>query len=169
MRKIESEYNAKTDINYIYNSIKSILSYNHLLTLSTFDYKNKQPCSSTAYFVFDNKLNIYIWTSPKTLHAKNIIEDDKVALNIFDSKQEWGSLLQGLQIIGSAKIISKIDIIKAATLYVKRFPKVSKYIKKLSDFDSFKFEDKLFKITPHKIKVLDEKTFGNEEFREILL
>ncbi len=168
MNKMGSVDECKNDLGSINNSIKSILSNNNLLTLSTFDNKNKQPCSSTAYFVYDSKFNIYIWTSSKSLHGRNMSKNAKVAINIFDSKQEWGTLLQGLQIFGTAHIVNKVELIKAATLYVKRFPNVSEYIKKLSDFSSSKFEDRLYKIKPYKIKVLDEKAFGKEGFREIL-
>lgn len=157
------------DKDKITQSIISILENNHLLTLSTVDKKNNQPCCSTSYYVFDNDLNLYFWTSSNTLHSKNIKQNPKVAVNIFNSTQKWGSLLKGIQMFGTAKIVNKKELLTGGALYLKRFPNVVTYIKKILDFHSPKLESKMYKITPIKIKLFDEETFGKEEFREIII
>lgn len=158
---------SKEESEKIMKSVKDILEQNILLTLSTFDKKNNQPCSSTAYYVFDKDLNLYFWSSPNTLHSKNIKQNSKVAVNIFDSSQKWGSLLKGLQIFGTAREASNKELLVGGTLYLKRFPKVIKFIKKIFGFNSKKLESKMYKIEINKIKVFDEEVFGKEGFREI--
>jgi len=153
----------------IRKSILSILKENKLLTLSTFDSKNKQPCACSAYYVYDNDLNLYIWTGPGTKHAKNISKNSKVAINIANTKQKWGSMLRGLQINGKARRLNTSEILTPARLYLKRYPKSSKLIKKFTDFHLPKLESKMYKIEISKIKVFDEKTFGKGEYKELKL
>ena len=123
----------------------------------------------TAFYVFDDDFNIYMWTGPETLHAKNIKNNEKVAVSIFNSAQKWGSLLKGVQIIGRAKMIGEEELKKAGKLYIKRFVKSRKYAKNPMDFHNKKFESRFYKIQPSEIKVLDEKTFGKEEYKAIKL
>ena len=145
--------------------IKNILNKNKLLTLST--YRSNQPHLSTAYYTFDKEFNVYIWSEKNTIHEKNISKNNKVAVNIFDSSQKWGSLLQGIQAVGTATPIKNNELMRVGALYVKRFPSSIKTIKKIKEFHNKIFESRLYKIKLDKIKVFDEKTFGKGEFREI--
>ncbi|MBI4163758.1 MAG: pyridoxamine 5'-phosphate oxidase family protein [Candidatus Aenigmarchaeota archaeon] len=151
----------------ILKSAINILEQNTLLTLTTVD-KN-QPCSCTAYYVFDEELNLYIWTDPQTLHCKNIERNPKVSVSIFNSGQEWGSFLQGLQTLGKAIVVSEKELTKAGNLYLQRYPQSSNFVKTPKDFHSEKFQSRIYKIELEKIKVLDEKIFGKEEFRELTI
>ena len=148
-------------------SIKKILEKNKLLTLSTFD-KNI-PHSNTAFYTFDNKFNLYIWSEEGTAHGKNMLKNKKVAVNIFDSSQKWGSLLQGIQVRGVAKQIRNIGMVKVGLLYLKRFPAAIKIVKNPARFHDKIFESKLYKIELREIKVFDEKNFGKGGFREVYL
>lgn len=151
----------------IIHSIFSILKNNSLFTLSTIDERTENPCSSTAYYSFDNNLNLYFWTDPNAHHSKNIAKNSNVAVNIFDSHQAWGSPLKGLQIYSVARIVTKKELLIGGALYVKRFPSVLQYVKTVLDFHSKKFQSKMYKIEPTWIKLFDEETFGKEEWREI--
>ncbi len=150
----------------IIQSIVKILKENKILTLSTVEKNQAYSCS--AYYVFDKDLNLYIWTDKNSLHSKHMEKNAKVSINIADSSQKWGSLLKGLQIKARAEIVSGKELVKVGSLYIKRFPKVSKYVKKIKDFVSGKLESNLYKFKITKIKVLDEKTFGKEEYKEII-
>ena len=161
----KSKYeNKKEDI---LKSVFKILEENNLLSLSTI--RGIQPYSSSAYYSFDKYLNLYIWTEKNTRHSDNIEKNNKIAVNVADSSQKWGSLLKGLQMHGEAKIVSGTELIKAGTLYIKRFPKVFAYIKKISDFVSDEFKSVIYKLEINRVKLLDEKSFGKEEFIEILI
>lgn len=166
---IKIEVDKKEDKDRIIESALAILNHNNLLTLSTFDKENNQPCCSTAYYVFDDEFNLYFWTDHNTLHSKNIKQNPKVAVNIFDSTQKWGSLLKGLQISGTSSIVSKKELLIAGALYLKRFPGVIKFVKHILDFHSTKFQSKIYKISINKIKLFDEESFGKEEFRELII
>lgn len=151
----------------ISDSIKKILNKNHLLTLSTS--KNNKPHSNTAFYTFDKNMNLYIWSEEGTVHSENLKKNRKIAINIFDSRQKWGSLLQGLQATGTANIVDNKELIKAGILYIKRFPASMKLVKNPKRFHDKIFETKIYKIQLDKVKVFDEKAFGKGGSRKISL
>ena len=69
---IKIEVDKKEDKDRIIESALAILNHNNLLTLSTFNKKNNQPCCSTAYYVFDDEFNLYIGTDHNSLHSKSL-------------------------------------------------------------------------------------------------
>lgn len=157
----------KDEQNQIIKSILNILRNNKLFTLSTLD--DKQPYSNTAFYVYDSNFNLYYWSDKDAIHSKNISKNKKVAINIFNSNQKFGSDLEGLQALGIAFKVNKKELLKAGFLYIKRYPGVIKYIKKITDFHNPKFESYIYKIELSKIKLFNEKLFGKEGFREIII
>ncbi|MEX2017310.1 MAG: pyridoxamine 5'-phosphate oxidase family protein [Candidatus Pacearchaeota archaeon] len=156
------------EVEKISESVKKILNNNKLLTLST--YGKNGIHSNTAFYTFDKDLNLYIWSEEGTEHSQNLRRNGKVSVNIFDSKQKWGSLLKGLQATGSAKAITnRKELILAGILYLKRFPAALKIVKNPKRFNDKIFESKIYKIEPKEIKVFDEKTFGKGGSRKITL
>jgi uncharacterized protein YhbP (UPF0306 family) len=147
----------------ILKSALSILKDNELLTLATVD--EDQPCACTAYYAFDGRFNLYLWTGKDTHHVNNIKADARVAVNIFDSHQKWGSFLRGMQAFGTASTVNDIELVKAGLLYMRRYPKVIKFVKSPRDFHAKLFGSRLYKIRLERIKVLDEKTFGKEVWK----
>ncbi|MEK6963463.1 MAG: pyridoxamine 5'-phosphate oxidase family protein [Nanoarchaeota archaeon] len=158
----------KEPLEKLFVSVRAILENNKLLTLSTYDKKLKQPCVCSAYYCFDKELNLYIWTDPKSEHGRNIEQNSNVAVNIADTAQPLGGLLQGLQITAKAKQVTAKELLVIGALYMKRFPKVSAWVKKAIDFHTKGFQSRLYKIQSHKIKIFDEKTFGKEEYQELI-
>src|SRR3972149_8600726 len=142
----------------VFDSIRNILNKNHLLTLSTSS--GGFPNSNTAFYAPDRNMNLYIWSEEGTKHSENLRKNRKVAINIFDSRQKWGSLLQGLQATGTARLVNRREFIIAGILYIKRFPKSLKLVKNPKRFHDKLFESKLYKIQLKEIKVFDEKMFG---------
>lgn len=163
--KVTSGKNSEKE--KILKSVRFILDKNSLFTISTLDVRTKNPCSSSAYYSFDDDLNLYFWTDPNAKHSKNIEKNSNVAVNIFDSHQAWGSLLKGVQMRGVARVVTKKELLIGGALYLKRFPNVSQYVKKILDFHSKKFQSKMYKIEPTWIKLFDEELFGKEGWREI--
>jgi uncharacterized protein YhbP (UPF0306 family) len=167
MAKIVLLSNPVQEKAQIVKSATEMLKSNHLLSLGTYTQKERQPWTSFAYYTFDKNFNLYIWTDPKARHSLNVKENARVSVNITNTTQEWGSLLCGMQIIGVAKLLSGSEALFAGALYLKRYSKASKFIKRLSDFSAKKYQSKLYKIEIRKIKILDEKSFGKEEYKEL--
>lgn len=68
---------------------------------------------------------------------------------------------------GTARVVTKKELFIGGALYMKRFPSVLQYVKKIFDFHSKRFQSKLFKIEISWIKLFDEETFGKEGWREL--
>ena len=151
----------------IADCVNNILRRNHLLTLSTA--KSNEPHSNTAFYAFDKDMNLYTWSEEKTTHSKNLRKNKKVSVNIFDSRQKWGSLLQGLQATGIAMPVNSRELIKAGILYIERFPSSLKLVGNPKRFHDKLFESKIYKIQLDEIKVFDEKAFGKGGSRRISL
>ncbi len=159
----------KEPVSKIVKSVTGILQKNKLLTLSTYDETRKQPHCCSAYYVFDDEFNIYVWTSPESVHGKHIKENSNLAVNIADTKQPWGSQLQGLQIHGTARLVTLSELVKAGAMYLKRFSKAMMRVKNAKDFHAKRFQSRIFKIAPSMIKVFDKKAFKEGEGRIIRL
>ncbi len=168
-KKLNIKSDNPKDMDTILESVYKILKSNHLLSLSTIDLKNKQPHVCCVYYVFDNELNLYIWTDPYSQHCKNITNNPRVAVDIYDSHQEWGSLLKGLQILGTSMPVNNKELLLSGALYLKRYVKASNFIKTLKDFNSDKLDSKIYKIVISKIKLLDESNFGKDIYKELLI
>lgn len=151
----------------ISDSVKNILDKNHLLTLSTS--RSNKPHSNTAFYTFDKNMNLYIWSEEGTAHCENLKKNSKVAINVFDSRQKWGSSLQGLQAMGTAKQVNNREFILAGIFYTKRFPESLKLVKHPKKLHDKIFESKIYKIRLDEIKVFDEKAFGKGGSRKIFL
>lgn len=167
MKRLKNLTMDKKEEEKIRNSIKNILDKNHLLTLSTS--KNNKPHSNTAFYAFDKDINLYIWSEEGTAHSENLKKNEKVAVNIFDSKQKWDCLHQGLQALGTAKQVNKKEFISAGILYVKRFPASLKLVKHPKRLHDEIFESKIYKIQLDEIKIFDEKAFEKGGSRKIIL
>ncbi len=150
------------------DSVYSILKSNRLLSLGTIGIKVNSPHLCSAYYVYDEEFNLYIWTDTNSVHCKDIEKNNLVAINIADTSQKWGSNLRGLQIRGRAYPLSLLQMLKPAKLYMTRFPLVKKFIKNPKEFNT-KFDSKLYKIEIEWIKLFDEAKFRKEVWKELAI
>jgi len=170
---IDNGSNIKLDVipsddkDKVVSSIVAILEHNRLLSLATVNKDCPNVC--TSFYVFDDSFNLYIWTDPKAQHSINVAKNPNVAVNIVDTYQEWGGSLRGLQIFGSCGAISGKEALIAGGLYLKRYTKASTFVKTLKDFNSKKLQSMLYKIQMDRIKVLDEVSFGKDQYRELII
>lgn len=137
-----------------------------LMSVATY---GKHPWIAYVYYSFDNDLNIYFLSDPKTLHCKQIKENPLVAVSIADSHQKPSSLKKGLQLYGTAQQISDAKKIQHAlrlwkeTLGVKD-PELSyeNMVKKI-------VTGRMYKITPKRIKFFNQELFKNDDGEEPVL
>lgn len=125
------------------------LAKNRLMTLGT-SAKNT-PWGATAFFAFDNKCNIIFYSREDTRHGKEIEKNSNVSVVVNHTWKHARGGINGLQIIGKAKQVSKKDHARYYTLYKKRF----------SWADGFAADHALYLIRPTEIWLIDEKLFGH--------
>lgn len=154
---------ASHDLERAEKSIRYILESNELCSLATVTPQEdnaSQAHIATAFYVFDEDFQIYVFTPPETDHGKNLEENNSIALAIYDSNQEWTDKKQGLQIFGTAAQIQRDNVERVFDLYKSRYPGVKQFAE--SSEEVYDLDSRFFEISPHRIKIFDEPTFGTE-------
>lgn len=80
-----------------------------LMSLGTY---YELPWAASVYYLFDNELNLYFVSNPKTKHCINILKNPKVSVTIADSTQQPNMKKKGLQARGLAKQVTPISELK---------------------------------------------------------
>jgi uncharacterized protein YhbP (UPF0306 family) len=145
---------------------KEIMTEVQLMTVCSVD--NNKPWCFTAFFAFDDKLNIYFLSREYRRHSKNILKNSTVSGTIFSHDHKFGKPVRGIQFEGTCKKVEENNLKKIFSLYRKRYPDATKHtdLKGLTAQDDKKV--RLWIIKPKMIKIHDEKNFGSEG-RELVL
>lgn len=146
-------------------SVEEILESNKLLSMATT--KNKtESYINTAFFSYNDQLDFFILTDPKSQHSQNLNKNNSIALSIFDSRQSWAGDLKGLQLMGTAKQASSTEGAEGLTLYMKRFAALKDFVEHPEDIIRGKsvLNSRIYIIKTHWLKIFDSKRFGDDVF-----
>jgi general stress protein 26 len=100
---------------------RDLVSSNKYMVVATSS-KSGEPWAAPVFFANDDKYNFYFLSAVDSKHAKNILENPKVALIIFDSGSPIGQS-DGLQIQAKAAVVGKKEIENVIKTYCDRlFP-----------------------------------------------
>ena len=160
-------FGHKKDKDLIIKSVKESFEDIKLLSLATVK-KDNSSSICCVFYAYDKEFNLYYWSEKSTQLSINIKHNNKVAVEIVDSHQKFGSILKGLKIYGTARQASISELMIGGNAYMKRFVEVKNLIKSIKDFSS-RYKSKLYKIKIDKIIVLDEAKFGKWGYRELLI
>jgi len=131
---------------------------------------NGESYINTAYYAFDEKLRLYIITNPKSNHSINLSKNPSVSVSIFDSHLKfWEDKLQGVQLFGTGYKTPISQLPRGTSCFLKRFPLFKEIVKKPKDFMKKSVAVKIYTLEIKKIKLFDEKRFGEENFIELKL
>ena len=148
-------------------SIEKILSKTRLLSMATIN--EKESYINTAYFAFNNSLELFLLTPPSSKHSKNLEQNKSVAVTVFDSHQEWNKLKQGLQLFGECEKTTGNKFAEGVRLYLERFPAFGELAKTPEELEKGELESRIYVIKTKWLKVFDEPTFGEDEFIKLKL
>ncbi len=144
------------------DSICCILDASELCAMATIDQGTSH--IHTAYFVYNELLEIFFLSQQKDRHIQNIMINPSISVAIWNSTTDWGENLQGIQIFGSCRQLnSATDLINGMGLYLKRFPAFSTIIKHPGEFADG-IASRLYVVKSRKIKLLDEPRFGRRNY-----
>lgn len=117
------------------------------------------PWIASVFYVFDEEMSLYFLSGEKTLHCRQIAENEKVAVAVVDSHQQYSDKLKGLQLWGIAKQVSEMEKIK----YILK--SLSQVLSNKDDELSYEkaikgvVKNKIYKIIPKRIKLFSEELF----------
>lgn len=144
-------------------SILKILETTRLCSIATVGRENKSHIN-TAYFCYNDILEIYFLSDPNSTHCHNIARRPNVAMTIFDSNQPWDQSKCGLQLFGTCKITGSKQAKSADALYKARFPSYAQWVEVLNAAERKGFTSRFYIFRPTQIKILDENDFGEETY-----
>jgi len=147
-------------------SMLGILERTNLCTIATVS-DGDVPAASTAFYVLDEeRMSIYVLTSPDTIHGSNIQRNGRAALNICSTAQDWTDAKRGVQIVAQAGLTVAEDLPRALELYLKHFPGLGKWVTEVSEIET-KLESRFFTLRVQSCKLFDEPSFGSEIWIEV--
>ena len=115
--------------------------------------------AAPVVFAYDNNLNLYFISDPKSRHMINISRNKKVAVAIYTTKQKITSSKIGVQLEGNAEWVNgPLNVLKAYKLYFSRnvkwrgatlkYFKSAKALVKINTTDLFYFNNDMFGLSP---------------------
>lgn len=130
--------------------------------------QNNQPKIVHCWFSYDKEFNFYYISPHNSEHSKNIIKNPKVAVSIVNSKMNKGvgQTVQGLMFAGVAEQVKGKELLKAYLNFLKRYPKVSEYIKLINKKVKIS-STRIYKIVPKEGIWYDEINFEDYPRRKI--
>lgn len=144
-------------------SISGILEKSILCSIATLG-TNNTSYIHTAYFAFNDKLDLFFLSDPTTQHCINIEKNPSIAIAVSDSRQIWQEPKQGLQLFGTCQLAKGTSKISAEYQYIKRFVGYGDWIKVLTEKERKGFTSKFYIIKIDSLKIFDEPTFGEEVY-----
>lgn len=124
--------------------------------------KGENLCICTVYYAVDNQFNLYFLSEPKSEHCQNISRDNTVACAIADSTQKVTDKKVGVQIKGEVTEVRSLEKTKRVlALWNMANPGFESVIN-LKNMQKKIIQSKVYKVTPHEIKFLNEVLYGPE-------
>jgi len=142
--------------------VSDILTANTLMSVATI--KDGKSYINTAYFCFNDKLDVFFLSSPDSQHSLNVGENDSVALSVYDSHQEWDQNKKGAQLFATCELAHGLTILEGGKLYMQRFSGLKKWIAHIDDLAKNVIHSKLYIMRVHEIKVFDQALLGEDVF-----
>ncbi len=137
-----------------------------LMSLATS--KNNKPWSCNAWFVVDDKWNIYFISRKGRRHSIELKENPHVAGTIVKPHVKGsGEKVQGVQFEGTCAECPKDVILKIYNLYKQKFPLAENIPENILLDPEAIFT--YYQIKPSSIVLFDEINFPNEPRQELIL
>ncbi len=99
--------------------IRAFLDAHTTLTLATHT-SEAGPAAAAVFYAADDRLNLYFLSEERTEHGQNLLANGQVAGTIQADGQDWRAI-KGLQLRGTARIVTVAEFPHAAALYGRRF------------------------------------------------
>ena len=138
-----------------------------LMSLATCNENKPWVCS--VWFVFDDKLNLYFISKNFRRHIREIGKNPNIAGAIVKPHKTLGVKVRGIQFEGKASEVSVLELPKAFSLFIKRFPKAKAHIKSIKDIIGNITKVRFYKVRPSKIVLFDEVNFSDNPQQELKL
>ena len=142
------------------------LKSQRLMTLATCA---DNPWVATVYFTIDDDLNFYFVSSPQSKHCKDIMINDRVAMNVADSHTPNSAKKLGIQAQG---IASQVKGWERTKILLKMWHRAAPGMEEVVNVKNMKekiISSRVYKIRPAFVKYFNKKLFGEEGYKTVRL
>jgi uncharacterized protein YhbP (UPF0306 family) len=101
--------------------VAEYLRAHHTMTVATVSPADNAPHAAHVFYAVDEHLRLVFLSKKTSLHGQHIGKQAAVAVTVSEDYEEW-RLIQGVQLWGTARLLSKIAEVAALTHYFRRFP-----------------------------------------------
>lgn len=160
--KVRFDHAEYSDVE-LAQSVECILDDNELSAMATV--RDDESHIHTAFFVYDELLNIYFLSQPGDIHSVNVQKNSSIAVAVWGESEEWGEDLVGVQIFGTCEevpFLSK-ESVKAMKMFIQRFPAFKQIVKHPGEFKTG-VASRVYVARSEWLKVLDEPRFGRRNY-----
>jgi len=106
-----------------------------------------RPHVNHMYFAWSGFYDVFWISDADSIHSRNLSKDNSAAVTIYDSHQTWGKRDRGIQLFGTAGVVTGRTAGEAARAYSARF----------QDFDADASELPYYRLRPRTVKLFDER------------
>ena len=147
-------------------AISRFMDKHNTLTLAT--YSDGKPWAATVFFVSDKNLSLYFVSDHRTRHGRDMQKNARVVATVNPDCDNWHDV-RGLQIDGTASIVTGLARAKALALYLAKFPQIDALFASPKGEHEETIAERLkatniYRINPGWIRFIDNsKGFGRAE------
>ena len=123
---------------------------------------------NTAFFSYSEKLELYFWSHPESLHCRNLLNNASMAMTVFSTQQPWIGPGQGIQLFGTGEATSGSAAEEAERSYRRRFEDYENWKATLKE-DDLARQYRFYRFDVAAVKILDEKNWGDVWVRASVL
>jgi uncharacterized protein YhbP (UPF0306 family) len=101
--------------------IAAYLRAHHTMSLSTVTPADNTPHAAHVFYAVDDDLRLIFLSQTTSLHGSNIGSEASVGVTVSEEYEEW-RLIQGVQLWGKARLLTRTAEARAMAHYLLRFP-----------------------------------------------
>ncbi len=150
-------------------AVSRFMDEHNTLTLATSS--DGHPWAAAVFFASDKDLNLYFVSDHRTRHGRDMEQNHRVVATVNPDCDNWHDV-RGLQIEGSASIVTGLARARALALYLAKFPQIDALFASPKDKHEETIAERLkatniYRIAPAWIRFIDNrKGFGfSEEYQ----
>jgi uncharacterized protein YhbP (UPF0306 family) len=101
--------------------VADYLRAHHTMTIATPAPAGEAPHAAHVFYAVDDDLRLIFLSQTTSLHGQHIGKQARVAVTVSEQYDEW-RLIQGVQVWGTARLLTGAAEAKALAQYFRRFP-----------------------------------------------
>jgi uncharacterized protein YhbP (UPF0306 family) len=142
--------------------VAEYLRAHHTMTVATISFPDNAPHAAHVFYAVDDQLRLVFLSKKTSLHGQHLGKQAPVAVTVSEDYHEW-RLIQGVQLWGTARLLTKAAEVGALAHYFMRFPFAREILSDPSSATRLR-DMGVYRVEPHRVAFTDNTSgvFGRE-------